>query len=271
MAIAALVLGIIGLVLSFLYIGIVPAIIGLVFSIFILRKGKNGMAIAGLVCSILGILIALVMIVATPSKESGSSSGTIEDKKETVTEQKSDNLADKMQVKEYDCMYSDYRIVAFHITNTSDKDVRIELNITAKDSDGNALASSNPEDYTVASGSSTILSAWLENVDENATIDYTMNVSTDVRSPSAANNIDLKHNVNGDKVVLTATNNSDKTAYFLNVDAIFLKNGKMVGCGETYLVGNDSDIKAGETRSGEIDCYADGGFDDAIVAYTAEY
>ena len=270
MAIAALVLGILGLILSFLIIGIIPSIIGLVFSIIVLRKGKNGMAIAGLVCSAIGILIALIMITATPTKESGSASGTIDNTPVEKKAKSSDNLADKMDIKEYSCMQSDYRLVAFNITNNADEDVSIDMNVTAKNSDGKALASSNIEEYTVAPGSSTIMSAWLENVDMDATIDYKMNVSNDVRSPSAVPNIDLDYNINGNKVVVTATNNNSDTAYFLNVKAIFLKDGEMVDCGDTYLTGDDSEIKAGETRSGEIETYSDKGFDDVLIGYTAE-
>lgn len=58
--IASMVLGIIGLLLSCVFIGLYPAIFGLSFSIVGLTKKnvKYGTAIAGLICSIIAILIS---------------------------------------------------------------------------------------------------------------------------------------------------------------------------------------------------------------------
>jgi hypothetical protein len=69
MAITGMVLGIVGLCTSIFYIGGVVGIVGLVFSIIALRKagrgpgGGKGMAIAGLVTSILAVIINAIEIV----------------------------------------------------------------------------------------------------------------------------------------------------------------------------------------------------------------
>lgn len=68
MAITGMVLGIVGLVLSFIVIGGVMGIVGLIFSIIALRAagrgqgGGRGMAIAGLVTSIVSILGSAVIL-----------------------------------------------------------------------------------------------------------------------------------------------------------------------------------------------------------------
>lgn len=65
-AIASLVLGILSIVCCCAwYISGIFAILGIVFSIIVLTKNKpgRGMAIAGLVCSAIGIIIAVVMLV----------------------------------------------------------------------------------------------------------------------------------------------------------------------------------------------------------------
>lgn len=64
LAIFAMVCGIVGLLLSCLTVGIVPAIVGLVLGIvsLALKGGGRGMAIAGIVTSIIGIVIAALMI-----------------------------------------------------------------------------------------------------------------------------------------------------------------------------------------------------------------
>lgn len=64
LSIASMVLGIVGLVLSCVYIGIIPCVIGLIFAIITLtnQSKKNGMAITGLITSIIGILIFIIML-----------------------------------------------------------------------------------------------------------------------------------------------------------------------------------------------------------------
>lgn len=59
LAITAMVCGIVGLATSYMYIGIVPSILGICFSITVLfmKCSKKGMAIAGLITSILGIIV----------------------------------------------------------------------------------------------------------------------------------------------------------------------------------------------------------------------
>ena len=63
-AIASLVLGILSLVCCcFWYVSGIFAVIGLAFSIIVLVKHKpgRGMAIAGLICSAIGLIIAVIM------------------------------------------------------------------------------------------------------------------------------------------------------------------------------------------------------------------
>ena len=278
MAVASLVLGIVGVVLSFFYVGGILGIIGLVLSIVVLRKGKNGMAIAGLVCSAIAIFISVIVIISGVANKDGSTNGSVGTNNTEVAsestggDKKTGNLAEQMQVKEYSCMNSiGSRIVAFHVTNPTDKDVSISMNITAKDEAGNALASSSQSESAISPNTSVIIDAYLDNVNMDAIIDYSMDVKAVSTSKSATPNISLTNNINGDKVVLTATNNGKQDARFLEAQAIFLKDGEMVYFGSTYLVGNDSIIKAGETRTGEISCYTRSGFDDVIVTYTARY
>ena len=63
-AIASLVLGILSLVCCcFWYVSGIFAVLGLIFSIIVLAKHKpgRGMAIAGLICSAIGLIIAVIM------------------------------------------------------------------------------------------------------------------------------------------------------------------------------------------------------------------
>lgn len=107
LAIASMVLGILGLVLACLSIGLFPAIIGLILGIISLatHRGGHGMAIAGVVTSSIAVAIAVIILIMgvgvseTLDKESnkklnkGGASATsadTEDKEESKTDSKAD-------------------------------------------------------------------------------------------------------------------------------------------------------------------------------------
>ena len=78
MAIASLVLGIISLVLSFFGLGMISvftAIIGIILGV-LGRKDpeKKGMATAGLVCSIIALVIGVIMWIACAAVVGGAAS-----------------------------------------------------------------------------------------------------------------------------------------------------------------------------------------------------
>lgn len=101
--IASMILGIVGILLSCIIIGIVPAVIGLILAIIGLAKKdkKHGTAIAGLVCSIVAILIFLIFAFAfgsnknSENKEETQKTGTVETKSESDVEEKPENSANE--------------------------------------------------------------------------------------------------------------------------------------------------------------------------------
>lgn len=97
MAVASLVLGVVGLVLSFVAVGIIPALIGVVLSIVSLTKKKDSKAIAGLVCSILGIIVFMVLLsvsmIRRPETTPNQVSGTTQ--VESQVDQTSNDVAKK--------------------------------------------------------------------------------------------------------------------------------------------------------------------------------
>lgn len=107
LAIASMVLGIIGLVLACLSIGLFPAIIGLALGIVSLatHRGGHGMAIAGVVTSSIAVAIAVIMLImgagvsealdteTNKKLNKGGASATsadTEDKEENKTDSKAD-------------------------------------------------------------------------------------------------------------------------------------------------------------------------------------
>lgn len=67
--IASLVLGIVSILLACVGIGIFPAILGIIFAIigFVVKDRKRGTAIAGLICSIVGVIIFLFVFLVADS------------------------------------------------------------------------------------------------------------------------------------------------------------------------------------------------------------
>ena len=69
MGIASLVLGIVSLVIAVFipsigWAGIIVGIVGIVLAILAKKKGEAGVATAGLVCSIIGAALSLIMYIA---------------------------------------------------------------------------------------------------------------------------------------------------------------------------------------------------------------
>ena len=67
LAVASLVLGIVGLVFAFLFvwIGLICSVIGLVFAIVAKNNGnRSGMRTAGFVLSIIGLILSLILLIA---------------------------------------------------------------------------------------------------------------------------------------------------------------------------------------------------------------
>ena len=67
LAIVSLVCGILAILMGCCtaYIGIIPGIAGIICAVFANKQGKTGMAKAGMICSIIGIVIAVLITIAS--------------------------------------------------------------------------------------------------------------------------------------------------------------------------------------------------------------
>lgn len=271
--IAALVLGILGLILSCVGIGIIPCIIGFVFAIVGLSQKDrgHGTAIAGLVCSVIGISIFVLLVVfssifddksttiSSESTESYESEDGIEVNKDDKT-----NLADHMQITEYSFENSIGDTLYFLIVkNNSDETVEISVNAIAKDKDGNAIGATDSSENAVASGAEVCLCNYFDSVKDADSFEYTMTVKKDMYFSPVTQDLSIEESrVNG-KVILTCKNNGDKVAQFVEAYALFFKDGNLINYDSTYIVDDDSEIKSGESISSELNCYSD--YDDVKV------
>ncbi len=177
-------------------------------------------------------------------------------------------FADKLQIKEYTFMVEkNLRIVAYYVTNTADKDLRVNMNITAKDKAGQVLSVKQTTDQTVAPNTSVVISAWLTDVNAEDTVEYLLNASLETNTPSVAADIKLKYDIKGNKAIVTAVNEGSNTAQFVSASVIFLSKGKMVGFREEQVVRSEDELKPGDTRYAEASCAKE--FDEVLIGYTA--
>lgn len=177
------------------------------------------------------------------------------------------NLAESLEVKDYSCVIDEQfaYYVAF-VTNTADKTVDVEINITAKDADGKMVGSGDDQVLAVGSGQTSGLWTTFDDWRSIASFDYVLNVK-ESSYQSIKDSVSFEHEERSDRVVISATNTGDKDADYVWVDVVFLKDGEMVNFHEIMLTNSDSVLPAGQTLTGEGEIYSQEGFDEAMYAY----
>ena len=67
-----MVCGIVSIPTCAFYVGVIPGILGLVFGILGLKSNRRGMAVSGIACGTVGILLFLVLVMMTIAAIQGS-------------------------------------------------------------------------------------------------------------------------------------------------------------------------------------------------------
>lgn len=264
--VAALILGIIGILLSCIAIGIVPSIAGLVLAIIgIFQKERgHGTAIGGLVCSVIGIGIFLLAVFALGDygKESTISSNSMSVNAESSISTETSNdgvkedLASQMEVTEYSFENTIGDTLYFLVVkNNSSETVEINVNAVAKDKDGKNIGATDAAENAVGSGAEVCLCNYFDGVKDADSFEYTMTVKKDNFFKPVIQDLNIEKSETDEKVILTCTNNGDKTAQFVEAYALFFKDGNLINYASTYITDDDSEIKPGATISGELNCY----------------
>lgn len=212
-------------------------------------------------------LLTLVLLASCSSSETGSGSKSGSTEMSIVESEPISNLADSLEIKDYSCVVSDtFAYYVAFITNNSEKTVDVEMNITAKDSDGRMVGSGTDKVFAIAQGQTSGIWTTFDDWKNIKTFDYNLDV-TESAYQSIKEAISFDYNTTADRVVVSATNNGDKDANFVWVDVVFLNSGQMIGFGEISLMNDDCILKVGETRTGEAANYSEIEFDDAILAF----
>lgn len=274
LSILSLILGIVGLIGIFIIIGIVPCLAALILGIIALtHKQHTGMAVGGIVTSIIGILFFFIILFSA-----SDSSETVERSysANNTAEQSSihaDTLADRIDTTLYylEQLNDTYAFVIAE--NNSDTTVNIDANLSAKDTAGDTISTYSSSISALAPGESYPLWNYFENISAEsiADIDYTITV-TKSSETSVVDHMNCSvENTTAESVIVKATNKSNEDIYFPEAFAIFFKDQKPVAFGNTYLdnVSSDCILQSGKTVIKSIDCFSDNSFDDVKVYYHA--
>lgn len=175
------------------------------------------------------------------------------------------NLADSLEIKEYSCVIDEQfaYYVAF-VTNTSDKTLDVEINITAKDADGNMVGSGTASVLAVGSGQTSGLWTTFDEWKSIDSFEYVLNVKESFYLP-IKDVVSFDHSETDSRIVMSATNGGEKDAEFVWVDVVFLKDGNMVNFREIMLTNGNCVLPAGQTLTGEGEVFSQ--YDDLVFAY----
>lgn len=210
------------------------------------------------------LLLSAVLLTGCGDSASTKSGNTAV---ESGTESEQKSLADLMSTQEYSCTVDDsFMYYVMYITNTSDKVVSIDLNVTALDSSGSMVGSSGDGTKAVAPGQTAGIWTTFDEWDKIDSFDYTLSVSEEKEYDPIYSDLAIDYNTTDNGIVASVTNNGDSTADFVWMDVVYLKSGKMVGFSELSFMDDNQELQAGATLSQEGTCYSDSGFDDVAIA-----
>ena len=170
-----------------------------------------------------------------------------------------------VELKEYSCTQANFfMFYVMTIKNNSDKMLSADLNVTALDKDGDPLGGNNCSVKVIAPGQTACAWTTFDTDYQKITkFEHNLNLK-EVQNENVYKDLELKTNKTSDGAAVSIKNNGSITAKSVYADAIFLKEGKMVGFDDIQCSDNDSEVKPGQTMSGSGRC-ANGSFDDILV------
>lgn len=156
------------------------------------------------------------------------------------------------------------------VTNNSNATVAIGANGIAKDASGNMIGADDLEIDVLGPGEQSIDYFYFDHVSGVASVDYDINYSTSSYYEPVLSDLDLQYTINNQNVVVSVTNNGDKTAKYVKAYALFFDaSGNLVDGDYGYVTDNDSEIKPGKTIVEQIDTNT--GFDTVKVFLTGRH
>lgn len=154
------------------------------------------------------------------------------------------------------------------IKNNSDKNVSININMTAFDSAGSTIGAADGSINTLAPGEESLASFYFNNVNNIHHVEYTMGFDTSPYFSSALKDMEITESKNDKNVVVTIKNNGTEPLQFVSAHALFLdSSGKVIAHEETYFTDDDFELKPGATISKQLDSRKK--YDSVVIYYSS--
>lgn len=190
----------------------------------------------------------------------------------TTTEPEVVSLAEQIEVTEYSYAVQDLTMYyILFLKNNADTTVRAEVNLTAKDAEGNMVGAFSETAYAIAPGQTSCVWTSFDAPEAVETVEYTMTASEETNYRSIFDTVTLEYNSLEDKVVVSATNNDTQDAEFVRAVAVYLSGGATVDFSEVFIGNDDLLLPAGATLTAELDYNADVAYDDVVIAFDGRF
>lgn len=269
LGIISLIMGVLSILFAFVFIGIIPGIIGVILAIITLvdKSKKHGLAIAGIVCSGIGIAIFVGMLLLimlfdseqTTHNSDSQNNAAIEQEQETGTnKENADNSEVGVEIlKEYTLSdgigwYTRHFMI---VRNNSNETVEISTSSLAYDKDGNILGAEDASFDALGAGCTSVMYEAFDVEGDVAYYETTLNTSSNRYYESVIQDLSYVQNDIENGAVFQVTNNGEKAAEFVEGYALFFKGDQLVAFDNTYFTDDDSEIKPGATISKQLDVY----------------
>lgn len=165
-------------------------------------------------------------------------------------------IADSIEVKGYSYSNEYTNELVLVLKNKSDTHCKLNISVDFYDENDNIV--DTHDDYI------DVFSAGTENAlnfmvgDKFSTYKYEFKVTEPEDYYFSVNDkLSCEVNTATDKAIISATNNGDKAAEFVQYYALFFKNDELVYVNWGYLGDDDSEIKPGSTEKETASCYED--------------
>lgn len=177
------------------------------------------------------------------------------------------DYAEYLDVNEYSCVVDEsFVYYVMYVTNTSEKVLSAEMNVTAFDEAGNMVGAYDERTLAVAPGQTAGMWITFDEWDLIKSFEYVLDVKEETDYAPVYEDLVFDYNVTDNKVVASMTNNGTEAAEYVWVDVVYLKDGQMVNFSELSFMNDNCKLLPGATLSAEGECYYDGGFDEIALA-----
>ena len=176
------------------------------------------------------------------------------DENDNVVSFDEDEIVSNLKVTEL-ISRTDYSVYYFlEIENTSIYDLDIDASVKYYDESGNLIGTDSGSEYAIAQGYKALLIFYPD--DNFSRAEYKIDVKNSSIYKPANDAISYEVSETEEKIIVTVKNISDETLDSVEGKALFYKDGAVIGYDTAYFTDSDSELKAGDDVSKELNCYS---------------